>query len=67
MVEYLKYRKEADKFDGFEVKCRVIDPQNGTGNFVVKADRPQKIWEHTVPWIKGFGLKVEVRVILTEE
>ena len=38
-----------------------------TGNFVVKADGPQKIWEHTAPWINGFGVKVEVRVMLTDE
>ena len=44
-----------------------MNPQNGTGNFVVKADGPQKIWEHTAPWIKGFGVKVEVRVMLTDE
>ena len=44
-----------------------MDPQNGTGNFVVKADGPQKIWEHTAPWIKDFGVKVEVRVMLTDE
>ena len=44
-----------------------MDPHNGTGNFVVKADGPQKMWEHTTQWIKGFGVKVEVRVILTEE
>ena len=66
-VEYLTEGKKADKFDGFEIKCRVIDPQNGTGNFVVKADSPQKIWELTAPWIKGFGVKVEVRVMLTDE
>ena len=66
-VEYLTEGKQADKFDGFEIKCRVMDPQNGTGNFVVKADGPQKIWEHTAPWIKGFGVKVEVRVMLTDE
>ena len=66
-VEYLTEGKQADKFDGFEIKCRVMDPQNGTGNFVVKADGPQKIWEHTAPWIKDFGVKVEVRVMLTDE
>ena len=41
-VEYLTEGKQADKFDGFEIKCRVMDPHNGTGNFVVKADGPQK-------------------------
>tara|TARA_S200000501_G_scaffold335033_1_gene339414 strand:+ start:174 stop:482 length:309 start_codon:yes stop_codon:yes gene_type:complete len=66
-VKYLTEGKQADKFDGFEIKFRVMDPQNGTGNFVVKADSPQKIWEHTAPWIKDFGVKVEVRVMLTDE
>ena len=41
-VEYLIKGEQADKFDGFEIKCRIIDPQNGTGNFVVKADGPKK-------------------------
>ena len=36
-----------------------MDPQNGTGNFVVKADDPQKIWEHTALWIKVFGVKLK--------
>ena len=66
-MEYLTEDKQADKFDGFEIKFRVIDPQNGTGNFVVKPDSPQKIWEHTAPYIKGFGIKVKVRVMLTDE
>ena len=44
-----------------------MDPQNGTSNFKVKADGPQKIWENTASWIKGFGVKVEVRVVLTDE
>ena len=54
-VEYLTYRKEADKFDGFEVKCRVIDPQDERGNFVVKADGPLIIGS-----IQHHGLKVLV-------
>ena len=40
MLSQLK--NQADKIDGFEIKCRVMDPQNGAGNFVVKADGPQK-------------------------
>ena len=44
-----------------------MDTQYGTGNFIVKAEGPQKIQEHTAPWIKGFGVKVEVRVLLTVE
>ena len=57
----------SDDFDVFEVKCRVIDPQNGNGDFVFEADGPQKIWENKRPWIQVFSLKVEVRVMITEE
>ena len=52
-VQYLTEGKQGDKFEGFEIKYRVLDPQNGTGNFIVEAESPQKIWEHTAPWIKG--------------
>ena len=44
-----------------------MDLQNGTANFVVKADVPQKTWDHTSPWIKGFGINVEVIVMLKYE
>ena len=44
-----------------------MDPQVGTGNFIVKADNPQEIWEHPAQQIKVFGVKVEVRVMLTDE
>ena len=59
--------QQGDKFEGFKIKYRVLDPQNGTGNFIVEAESPQKIWEHTAPWIKGFGVKVEIRVMMTDE
>ena len=45
---------KADKFDGIEIKCIVMDPQNGTGNFVVKADDPQKYGS-----ILHYGLKLK--------
>ena len=51
----------------FEIKYRVVEPQSGTGNFIAEAESPQKIWEHTAPWIKGFGVKVEIRVMMTDE
>ena len=66
-VKYLTEGKLGDKFEGFEIKYRVLDPQNGTGNFIVEAESPQKIWEHTAPWIKGFGVKVEIRTMMTDE
>ena len=66
-VQYLTEGKQGDKFEGFEIKYRVLDPQNGTGNFIVEAESPQKIWEHTAPWIKGFGVKVEIRAMMTDE
>tara|TARA_B100000886_G_scaffold322319_1_gene265237 strand:- start:161 stop:295 length:135 start_codon:yes stop_codon:yes gene_type:complete len=28
---------------------------------------PQKIWEHTAPWIKGFRVKVKIRAMMTDE
>ena len=37
-VEYLTEGKHADKFDGFEITYKVMDPQKGTDNSVVKAD-----------------------------
>ena len=33
-IEYLIERKQ------FEINCRIVNPQNGKGNFVVKADGP---------------------------
>ena len=33
-VKYLTEGKKVDKFDGFEIKYRVLDPQSGTGNFI---------------------------------
>ncbi len=44
-----------------------MDPKNGTGNFIFKSDGPLKICEYAEPWIKGFGVKVELGVMLTEE
>ena len=29
-VQYLTEGKQGDKFEGFEIKYRVLDPQNGT-------------------------------------
>ena len=65
--KYLTEGTQADSFGGLEIKCRVMDTQNGTGNDVVNADGPQKIWEHALPWINGFSVKVEVREMLTDE
>ena len=44
-----------------------MDLQNGTDNFVIKANGPQKIWGHISFWIKGFSVKVEIRVMITYE
>ena len=44
-----------------------MDLQNGTDNFVMKANGPQKIWGHISFWIKGFSVKVEIRVMITYE
>ena len=30
-VQYLTEGKQGDKFEGFEINYRVLDPQNGTG------------------------------------
>tara|TARA_S200000501_G_scaffold320236_1_gene314979 strand:+ start:1052 stop:1249 length:198 start_codon:yes stop_codon:yes gene_type:complete len=38
----IQYR-QADKFEGFEVKFRGTELQNGRGNFIVEAEGPQKI------------------------
>ena len=33
-VQYLTEGKQGDKFEGFEIKYRVLDPQNETGNLL---------------------------------
>tara|TARA_Y100001968_G_scaffold222656_1_gene205396 strand:+ start:505 stop:807 length:303 start_codon:yes stop_codon:yes gene_type:complete len=67
VIKYFEDGKPMDKFEGFEVLERVIDPHQGGGTCIVEADNLKKIYQHTGPWIQSFQCKVEVTPVLSDE
>jgi hypothetical protein len=48
-ADYIRSGSPADRFDGFEAKYRVCNPQGGWGTANVCADHISKVWQHTAP------------------
>tara|TARA_Y100001968_G_scaffold171769_1_gene157144 strand:- start:554 stop:859 length:306 start_codon:yes stop_codon:yes gene_type:complete len=67
VVKYLEEGKKMDKFEGFEVLARVINPHSGGGTFIVESDDISKVYRHTGPWIQSFYCDVEVTPVLSDE
>ena len=66
-ADYIRSGSPADRFDGFEVKYRVCDPQGGWGTAIVCADHISKVWQHSAPWIKHFKVQIEINPVMSDD
>ena len=57
---------EHDKFEGFEVVLRVVNPEGANGWEIVKASDHKAVWKSCHPWCAGFGVDIEVIPVLTD-
>ena len=65
-AQYVESGCESDKFEGFEVINRVVNPEGASGWAIVKASDHKAVWKWCQPWCKGFGNDVEVIPVLTD-
>ena len=65
-AQYVENGCESDKFEGFEVINRVVNPEGASGWAIVKASDHKAVWKWCQPWCKGFGNDVEVIPVLND-
>ena len=57
---------EGDKFDGFKVANRVLNPEGANGWAIVESANHQNIWKWSSIWVDNFGVEIEVTPVLTD-
>ena len=62
--EYLEGVFKYDKFEGFEVVLRVVNPDVANGWEIVKASNHKAVCKSCHPWCTGFGVDIEVVLYL---
>ena len=65
-AQYVENGSESDKFEGFEIINRVVNPEGANRWAIVKAFDHNAVWKWCQPWCKGFGNDVEVIPVLTD-
>ena len=63
---YLESDAERDKYGGFKIDTRVINPEGANGWEIVKASDNKAAWKSCHPWCAGFGVDIEVISVLTD-
>ena len=63
---YLESGAERDKYEGFEIVTRVVNPEGANGWEIVKASDHKAVWKSCHPWCAGFGVDIEVIPVLTD-
>ena len=58
---------EGDKFDGFKVVNRVVNPEGANGWAIVESSNHQNIWKWSSIWVDNFGVEIEVTPVLTDQ